>query len=475
MTEATLEPSVTPLRRVLIVDDRPEIRMLVRARLRMVDDIEVVGEASNGAEALVLVSALAPEAVVLDLEMPVMRGDEAIPKMRELAPGMPIVLYTSAEEQMLDGLSEAAQPDAIVKKGGSLTHLVDQLQALLDMGPHDLLRVVLGRIPLRQAMTVFDAWVGLNVRILDSLSRGDELVLAQLGGATLEELQALIGVYAHLGDNLQKAAREHADDVEPVIHLFRTTAAAARRALLALDEVRLREFYAAWNYEVPADALIALGEMRDRLIEVLPASGAEDIGGGTRTLDNTGSSHSGGDQEPEGRYAAAAAQEASAIDRQAAAIGGAAALDDRAAASIDDVTGTYRRGPGHVELTREIARARGTGQSLALAFVAIDGLKAVNDSRGHAAVDQLPRDVAAEILKQLRDYDVVVRHGGNEFVCVLPGMNMDEAKDRMQRLHMVAPGPDARTIMVGLALLENGDSPDSLIDRARPNARRGAC
>lgn len=438
----------------------------------MVDDIEVVGEASNGAEALVLVSALAPEAVVLDLEMPVMRGDEAIPKMRELAPGMPIVLYTSAGQKMLDGLSEAAQPDAIVQKGGSLTQLVDQLQALLDMGPHDLLRVVLGRIPLRQAMTVFDAWVGLNVRILDSLARGDELVRAQLGGATLEELQALTGVYTHLGDNLQRAAREHAEDVEPVIHLFRTTAAAARRALLALDEVRLREFYVAWNYEVPADALTALGEMRDRLIEVLPTSGAEDAGGDTRTPDSTGSSRNDGDQEPEGRSATVAAQEASAIDREAAAIDRAAAAEDRAAASIDDVTGTYRRGPGHVEVAREIARARCTDQPLALAFVAVDGVKAVNDSHCHTGGDQLLRDVAAEILKQLRDYDVVVHQGGDGFVCALPGMDMDEAKARMQRLHAaLAAGPDARSVSVGLALLEHGDSPDSLIDRARPNAR----
>lgn len=464
---ATTKPGATPPRRVLIVDDRPEIRLLVRARLRMLDDIEVVGEASNGAEALVLVSALAPEGVVLDLEMPVMRGDEAIPKMRELAPGMRIVLYTSAGQQMLDGLSEAAQPDAIVEKGGSLTQLVDQLQALLDMGPHDLLRVVLGRIPLRQAMTVFDAWVGLNVRILDSLARGDELVRAQLGGATLEELQALIGVYAHLGDNLQKAAREHAEDVEPVIHLFRTTAAAARRALLAFDEGRLQEFYAAWDYEVPTDALVALGEMRDRLIEVLPTSSAEDVGGAGITPDSADSSRNGGDPTPEDRSGATAAREAAAIDRKAAAIDRAAAVEERAAASIDDLTGAYRRGPGHVELTREIARARRTGQPLALAFVDVDGLKAVNDSRGHAAGDQLLRDVAAEMLNQVRDYDVVVRHGGDEFLCALAGMGMGEAKAWMQRLHIaLAAGPDGRTVSVGLALLENGDSLDSLMGRA---------
>ncbi len=219
----------------------------------------------------------------------------------------------------------------------------------------------------------------------------------------------------------------------------------------------------------------ALGEMRDRLIEVLPTSGAEDVGATAITPDSTGASRNGGDQQPEHRSAAAAAQEASAIDREAAAIDRAAAVEDPAAASIDDFTGTYRRGPGHVELTREIARARCTDQPLAVAFVAVDELMAANDSRGHAAGDQLLRNVAAEMLKQLRDYDVVVRHGGDEFVCVLPGMNMEGAKAWTQRLHTaLAAGRDA-TVSVGLALLENADSPDSLIDRAGQASQRAAC
>lgn len=192
---------------VLIVDDRPEIRLLIRARLRMLDDVEIVGEASNGAEALILVSALAPDAVVLDLEMPVMRGDEAIPRMRELAPGARILLYAGADDGTLESLSEQARPDAIVMKDRPLSELVDKLRALLDMGPYDVLRLVLGTIPLDQAVTVFDTWVGLNVRILESLARGDELTGDQLGGASLEELQALIAVYAHLGDNLQSRTR----------------------------------------------------------------------------------------------------------------------------------------------------------------------------------------------------------------------------------------------------------------------------
>jgi diguanylate cyclase (GGDEF)-like protein len=451
--------AVPCVHRILIVDDHPEIRVLVRSRLRMVDDVEVVGEASNGAEALILVSALAPDVVVLDLEMPVMRGDEAIPRIRELAPGVRVLLYAGADEGTLGSLSEEAKPDGIVTKGRPLSELVDQLRALLDMGPYDVVRVVLGSIPLDQAVTVFDTWVGLNVRILESLARGDELPRDQLG-AHPEELQALIGVYAHVGDNFQKAARGGADQVVPIIHLLRRTAAAARRALLVFDHGHVQDFYAAWNYEVPASALLALNEMRDQLLEALPASSADETGGDRAALTSPRELLS---DRQDSRIGDAVA----AVDRAAAAIDRGAAAQDRAAASIDELTGTYRRGPGHVELQREIARARRTKQPLVVAFLDVDGLKAVNDTRGHEAGDQLLRDVATALRDQLRGYDVIVRHGGDEFLCVLPEMSMATACARMKLIHTaLADSPNHWTVSAGLALLQEEDTLETLISRA---------
>ena len=455
------EAATPDLYRVLVVDDRPEIRLLVRTRLHMLDDIDVVGEASNGEEALTLVSALAPDAVVLDLEMPVMRGDEAIPLMRDLAPGMRILLYTGADQSVLEAISEEAQPDALVEKNRPLIELVNQLRALLEMGPHDVLRVVLGSIALDRAVSAFDTWVGLNVRILDSLDRGVELDRDQLGGATLEELRALMGIYAHLGDNLQRAARKEADVVDPIIHTLRSTGAAARRALLAFEGIDLQAFYAAWNYEVPEEALSALAEMRDRLMEALPASSAEEAADVASA-------------PPDSARAVTDAGAAPSADREAAAIDRAVAAADRemaeqlhAAASIDALTEAYLRGPGDVELEREIVRAQRTGQPLVLAFIDVDGLKAINDSHGHAAGDQLLRDVAAVLRDQSRDYDVIVRYGGDEFVLALPGMTLAQARERIGLVQdALSSSPDRRSVSVGLALLEDEDTLETLIERA---------
>lgn len=269
MPESTSAPS---LYRVLVVDDSPDIRQLVCVRLGFEDDIEVVGQASNGEEAVRLVKTHAPSAVVIDLEMPVMRGDEAIPLLRAVAPGMGIVLYTAAVDVELE---EDAVPDAFVAKGVPLDQLLLKVRAVLEQTPFEVLRLELGPVPLMHAVTAFDTWTGLNVRVLEALHRGEALGEHHLSGATREELEALVSVYAHLGHNLRKAARAGADDFRPVLHVFRSTGVLARRALLAFNNHRLPAFWAAWGYTVPPDAVTALALMRERLMEVLPSSTGE--------------------------------------------------------------------------------------------------------------------------------------------------------------------------------------------------------
>jgi DNA-binding NarL/FixJ family response regulator len=83
--------------RVFLCDDVLELRLLLRLGLED-DDVEIVGEAGDGAEAVELVPALAPDVILLDLSMPVMDGLEAIPLLLERAPATKIIVVSGFAE-----------------------------------------------------------------------------------------------------------------------------------------------------------------------------------------------------------------------------------------------------------------------------------------------------------------------------------------------------------------------------------------
>lgn len=87
--------------RVLVVDDHPVVRAGMVALLGELDDIEVVGEAANGSEALGLVPRLAPDVVLMDLRMPVMDGAEATARLRA-EPDAPEVLVLTTYDTDAD-------------------------------------------------------------------------------------------------------------------------------------------------------------------------------------------------------------------------------------------------------------------------------------------------------------------------------------------------------------------------------------
>jgi DNA-binding NarL/FixJ family response regulator len=89
----TEEPKI----RVVLVDDVPELRLLVRVTLEEDPAIEVVGEAANGREGVQVVEATDPDLVLLDLSMPDMDGLEAIPLMRKHAPHARVVVLSGHE------------------------------------------------------------------------------------------------------------------------------------------------------------------------------------------------------------------------------------------------------------------------------------------------------------------------------------------------------------------------------------------
>jgi diguanylate cyclase (GGDEF)-like protein len=164
-------------------------------------------------------------------------------------------------------------------------------------------------------------------------------------------------------------------------------------------------------------------------------------------------------------------------DRLAAALDRAEAAVDRHRAAQylhqtyhDLLTGALHRQSGRERLEAEVQRAHRTDASLVIAFVDVDGLKRVNDERGHAEGDALLKAVGQALLTGLRSYDCVVRYGGDEFVCALPDLTLDEAGARfgqVQRLLQETRPEDS--LSLGLAVVAPGSTLDETIHLADQN------
>jgi diguanylate cyclase (GGDEF)-like protein len=183
------------------------------------------------------------------------------------------------------------------------------------------------------------------------------------------------------------------------------------------------------------------------------------------------------------RARAAADREQAARDREQAARDRAQAQADRdallqalAIAETDQLTGARTRAAGLLDLDHEIDRARRTSGRLVVAYVDVVGLKAVNDAGGHSAGDALLQHAVRGIRGQLRSYDLIVRQGGDEFLCAMSGATIDDARQRFLSVQAtLAQDPDPCEIKVGFAALAPEDSASELIDRADgdlPSSRR---
>lgn len=117
-----------PRLRVLLVDDTDEIRNLVRVVLGTDTELDVVGEARNGAEALEMVKAVEPDVVLLDWQMPVLDGLRAIPGLRRERPGVGIVMYSSRVEADASASALAAGADAYLEKTAELSEVTRRLR-----------------------------------------------------------------------------------------------------------------------------------------------------------------------------------------------------------------------------------------------------------------------------------------------------------------------------------------------------------
>jgi diguanylate cyclase (GGDEF)-like protein len=122
---------------------------------------------------------------------------------------------------------------------------------------------------------------------------------------------------------------------------------------------------------------------------------------------------------------------------------------------------------GLAEVARELERAARTGAKLVIAFIDVDGLKDVNDERGHLAGDALLRLVGETIRANIRGYDSLVRYGGDELLCAMPQITVSEAQERFEQIGVALSAAGTNhSVTFGLAEAEPTDSLRDLIGRA---------
>jgi DNA-binding NarL/FixJ family response regulator len=175
--------------RVLIVDDHPVTRDGLRAALGTADDVQVVGEATTGDEAVKAVADLGPDVVFMDVRMPGMSGIEATRVIRQEHPDTKVILFTIDESRA--SISEAIQAgvSGYLLKDVGADELINAARLAID-----------GKAVIHPALT--QAFIE-EVRLVNKpqeapLSRREIEILQKVAyGATTKEVASQLGISPH--------------------------------------------------------------------------------------------------------------------------------------------------------------------------------------------------------------------------------------------------------------------------------------
>jgi DNA-binding NarL/FixJ family response regulator len=110
--------------RVLVVDDHPAFRQALTSALEMIEEIEVAGEASGGIDACREAADIEPDVVLMDLSMPDLSGFDAMERIHQRDPEMPVVILTANADPGVEAEAFRAGASGFVAKGTTLDDIV---------------------------------------------------------------------------------------------------------------------------------------------------------------------------------------------------------------------------------------------------------------------------------------------------------------------------------------------------------------
>ena len=387
--------------RLLICDDSDEARRLVRTVLADHPEIEIVGEATNGNEAVELAAEHEPDAVLMDIGMPELDGIEATRQIRGARPETRVIAFTGFEdEESVQSMLQAGATSFVVK-GAPLWELERAVQGASQ--------------PL--------------LRLAHTLARtlSEQSALGFLARETSELTGAsLAGVYLAVDPELVPAGfggpgADQAPDAWP-----RGAPRVVRRAFgdsrpVAAGGRELVELYR--TYGVPCGAatavpLLADGERLGVLLIVMPANVQFEL-----------------DSDLVGALADIAAGDLSSRRKLA---------DSQAEARRDPLTLLRNRRAFDEHLESILEQATTREAPVTLVLVDLDDFREINNTEGHSAGDRALITVARLLESRARTGEEVFRLGGDEFAVVVRG-DADaglRAADRFREAMIDYDGPE---------------------------------
>ena len=121
--------------RVLVVDDTSSVRFLLREVLP-IHGFEVVAEADSAAEGMKLAEKEQPDLIILDMEMPITTGVEAIAPIKERSPRSKVILYSSHEARSVHHEAKLRGADACFDKMSPISDMALEMERLLSQETH---------------------------------------------------------------------------------------------------------------------------------------------------------------------------------------------------------------------------------------------------------------------------------------------------------------------------------------------------
>ena len=435
--------------RVLVVDDvMPNVKLLAAKLTREYFDVLT---AYNGQQALELVKKESPDIVLLDVMMPGMDGFEVCQRIRSDPETMhiPVVMVTALSDisDRVRGL-EAGADDFLTKPVNDIA-LFARVRSLVR------LKMMMDEWRLRETTSGHFGMLSNGVNLLSESTEKAKVLVLEDSPLDLDKITETLrrdgsNVYsaANCAGALERALGEEFDLVIVSLTLLNEDGLRLCSQLRSHERTR----------QVPILLMIDEGDLQ-RVAKGLEL-GANDYV--IKPIDRNELQARVRTQVRRKRYQ----------DRLRANYEQSLSL-----ALTDSLTGVFNRRYVSAHLPRLLDRAADSNKPVSILMFDIDHFKRVNDTFGHDVGDEVLREVAIRSARNLRNFDLVARLGGEEFVVIMPDTDGESALMVAERLRqrigdtpfaVSAPiGEITVTVSVGVAVGGRvGDTVDTLIKRA---------